>query len=115
RVELLEERARLTQWLARRQLARLPPPDPRAVVAGEDDVRRPVLLAHLPELERARHQAVVAEQLVQRLRRERQKRRQHDLKRVDAAEADVEDRRGALAIALDRRPRRLAARVLVDD
>ena len=53
RIELREERLRLAQRLSRRELARLPAPDPRRVVAGEDDVLVAVVLGHRAELERA--------------------------------------------------------------
>ena len=53
-VELREELLRLAELLARREVARLPAPDPRLVVTGEHRVREPVVLLDLAELERAR-------------------------------------------------------------
>ena len=51
------------------------------------------VLLDLAELERAGEEAVVAEQLVETLRRERQERREERLQRVHGAERDIEDRR----------------------
>ena len=59
--------------------------------------------------------ALVAEQLVQLLTRERQERREDRLQRVDDAERDEQDRRRALAVFLDDGPRRLMVDVLVPD
>ena len=64
RRELAEERPRLAQRLAGRQLARRPRADPALVVAGQHLVRRAVLLGGGAELERPGDPAVVAEQLV---------------------------------------------------
>src|SRR5205807_287559 len=62
-VELLEERLRLAQRLARAEVARLPAADPGRVVAGEDLVRVALLL-DLAELDGASDHPFVAEQLV---------------------------------------------------
>ena len=81
------------------------------VVAGQDRVRSPSSSRHLAELERAGELALVAEQLVQRLARERQERREEHLEAVDAAQRDVEDRRRpARGRSLIARPRRLVGR-----
>ena len=68
RVELREERLRLAQRLPGLELARLPAPRPRVVVAGEHEVVLAVLLGDLARIERPRDDVLVAEQLVQRLR-----------------------------------------------
>src|SRR5919201_1262306 len=82
-VELAKERPTLQQALPRGQLARLPAPDPRGEVAGEHLVLRPVVLTYGPELERPGDPAVVAEQLMHRLRAERQEGRQDRREGVD--------------------------------
>src|SRR5205814_7912969 len=71
-VELLEQRPRLLELLPGRELARRPAADPCVVLAGQHDVARAVLLFDLAELERPRDVAVVAEELVERLRAEGQ-------------------------------------------
>src|SRR5882724_6444694 len=62
RRELAEERPRLAQLLARRQLARRPGADPALVLAGQHLVRGAVLLGDRLELERPGQVAVIAQE-----------------------------------------------------
>ena len=112
RVELREERRRFLELAARRQLARLPGADPGLVVAGQNRMGHAVLV-DLLKLERAGEDAVVTQELVEALRRERQERREERLQAVDCAEGDVQDRPGPLSVALDQRPWRLVVQVAV--
>ena len=57
---------------------------------------------------------VVAEHVVESLRRERQEWSEHDLQVVDAAQRDVKDRARALLVGFDDVPRLLGAEVDVD-
>ncbi len=75
------------QLPARRKLARRPRARAALVVAGQHFVRRAVVLGDGRELERAAEVAVVAEQLVDGLRRERKERREERLQRVDGSGA----------------------------
>src|SRR5207248_2067923 len=77
--QLAEERLWLLQRLTGGELARRPRSHPARVVAGEHVVRRAVVLGLGADLERAGEIAVVAEQLVHDLRRERQERREQRL------------------------------------
>src|SRR3972149_7254253 len=74
---------------------------------------RPRALCDVSELKWPREPTVVAEQLVQRLRGLRQEGREEDLETVDSPQRNVEDRRCALPILLDDRPRLLLRHVLV--
>src|SRR5436853_268460 len=80
---------------------------PAVVLAGQDRVRGPFFVGDVAEPEGAREDVVIPEQLVQLLARERQERREEDLEAVDATQSDVEDRRGAVPVGFDHRPRRL--------
>src|SRR5206468_6699895 len=105
-LELAEELPRLEQRLARWELARLPAPCPRGIVARQDLVLLAVLV-NLAKLERAGEVAVVAEQLVHDLGGVREERREEGLQAVDRGKCDVEHRRRACAVRLDERPRGL--------
>src|SRR5439155_22942167 len=105
---------RLEQRLAGREPAGCPAALRTGVVAREDRVHGAVLLRLVPEEELAGEDSSVAEQLVDRLRAEREERREQRLEAVHRAERDVEDGARTGAIALDERPWRLVAHVLVD-
>src|SRR5439155_8606281 len=74
RVELPEERLRLEQRLAGREPAGCPAALRTGVVAREDRMHGAVLLRLVPEEELAGEDSSVAEQLVDRLRAEREER-----------------------------------------
>src|SRR5581483_11107863 len=112
-VELAEERARRRERSPRRELRRSPLAAPLLVGAGEDGVRLALVLDDLTELERSGERVLVPEQLVQRLRAERQERREQRLQAVHAAQRDEEDRGRPLAVGVEEGPRRVLAQVRV--
>src|SRR5919109_381752 len=81
-IELLEERLRLSDALPRRQSARRPSSCERVVVAGQDLVRIVVCLGEGFEEKRSSELVLVAEQVMELLRAEREERREQDLEIV---------------------------------
>src|SRR5438552_2734045 len=114
-VELLEERLRLAKLLPGLELRRRPRPCETAVVAGEDLVRRRVLLANSAALGRRGDDPVVPEVLMELLAGERNERGEHQLEVVDATKRDVQDRPRALTVRRDQLPGLVRREVLVHE
>jgi hypothetical protein len=113
-VQLLEERCWLTQGLGGRQFTLRPGADGARVIVGQRPVGTHLLLV-LDYVLGAEQLPIVAQVLVELLRRVRQDRRQDGLQVVDDAHAlrDVDARRRRLPVLLDLEPRRLTVQVAV--
>src|SRR5690606_15134098 len=112
RFQLAEQRLRLAQGLPHRQRARLPAAGGPGWIVGQRLVRALGFLVG-PDGLLAEQRAVIAQELVHLLRRERQERREQRLQAVDAAQGRVDRGRGSLPVLLDDLEPRRAVQVAV--